>query len=129
MIQRFTAVTMAVVFTACGGSQEVAQVAEPTSSAEPVPVVLPAGDAAAGRQAFLDLKCTACHAVPTETDFPAPFAEGMGPALSAGMANQDLSTLTASLVTPSHSVSENLDEELRAELKEPYRPWGTSARP
>ncbi len=36
---------------------------------------LPDGDPAAGRQALIDLRCTACHTVYAETDLPAPVAD------------------------------------------------------
>ena len=45
---------------------------------ETVSVVLPKGDTQAGRQAFLDLKCTVCHRVVGETTFPAPVGGTQG---------------------------------------------------
>jgi len=123
MLLRCTAVMMAVAFTGCGGGSQVAQVAEQDES-EPVPVVLPAGDAIAGRQAFLDLKCTVCHAVPAETDFPSPFSASMGPALGTRVASQGLSDLAAAIVTPSHALSESMNEDVRSELAGTLSPMG-----
>ena len=38
-------------------------------------IVLPKGDVSAGRQAFQDLKCHACHRVAGRTGLPGPIAE------------------------------------------------------
>ena len=51
-------VTVALLATACGGE-----------------LSLPEGDPAAGREAFVELRCTACHRAFRQEGFPDPIAE------------------------------------------------------
>lgn len=48
---------------------------------ETVRLTLPRGDAAAGRQLFLDLRCAACHRAAGDTGFPDPISSTPGPVL------------------------------------------------
>jgi Cytochrome c len=99
--------------------------AEPTGTATPsVTVMLPAGDVKAGRQAFMDLKCTACHAVPSEADFPPPISANPGPPMDARLARRDVSYLAAAIVSPSHEISPNISGEVRARLDGVLSPMG-----
>ena len=87
-------------------------------------VMLPVGDAQAGRKAFVDLKCTACHAVPSETEFPAPVSANPGPPIDARVAGRDMSYLATSIVSPSHALSSGIDETVRAQLAGVLSPMG-----
>lgn len=86
-------------------------------------VVLPRGDARAGRQAFQDLKCHVCHRVAGETGLPAPIAEVRGPDLDATLQQQDTSEIAAAIIAPSHSFSVRtspaVKERLSREMKSP----------
>jgi mono/diheme cytochrome c family protein len=68
-------------------------------------IVLPKGDVKGGRQAFLDLKCHACHRVAGEIAFPAPVADMRGPDLDATLRSRDASEVAAAIIVPSHSSS------------------------
>ena len=117
---------VAIAGVGCGGSQP-APADTPSAMAEPPPVVtlqLPAGDAAVGRQAFQDLKCTACHAVASEPDFPAPVATNPGPVIDTRVANQDASYLVSAIMTPSHSFSTATSDQLRSQLEGVLSPMG-----
>jgi L-cysteine S-thiosulfotransferase len=63
---------------------------------------LPSGDAAAGRQAFVDLKCYACHAIQGE-QFPLPAGESAtaGPELTGMGGHHPPEYLAESIVNPS----------------------------
>ena len=87
-------------------------------------VMLPVGDAQAGRKAFVDLKCTACHAVPSESEFPAPVSANPGPPIDARVAGRDISALATSIVSPSHALSPSIDETVRAQLAGVLSPMG-----
>ena len=87
-------------------------------------VMLPVGDAQAGRKAFVDLKCTACHAVPSESEFPAPVSANPGPPIDARVAGRDVSYLATSIVSPSHALSPSIDETVRAQLAGVLSPMG-----
>jgi hypothetical protein len=112
---------IAVAATACSPAPPETTVG---SEAPPVAVTMPAGDAAAGRQAFLDLRCTACHAVPSEADFPAPVSANPGPPMDAQVAGRDVSYLLTAMVSPSHELSPNMSEEVRSNLEGVLSPMG-----
>lgn len=112
--------------TAC--SAQSIDTTERSESSPTVTVTLPSGDITAGRQAFLELRCTACHAVPSEPDFPAPVSVNQGPPIDARLAGRDVSYLMASIMTPSHAISVNISEELRARLEGVLSPMGDFSR-
>lgn len=89
-----------------------------------VTVPLPAGDVNAGRQAFLDLKCTACHAVPSESGFPAPVSVNPGPPIDARLASRDVSYLMTAIMSPSHAMSANTSSDVRSRLEGVLSPMG-----
>lgn len=84
---------------------------------ERVSLVLPKGDALAGRQAFLDLRCTACHQVVGETTFPQPVAGTQGPDLDQTLGSRPVSELAAAIVVPSHSVSVRISDAVKERLR------------
>lgn len=87
-------------------------------------VTLPPGDPQAGRQAFLDLRCTACHAVPSEPDFPTPVSANPGPSIDANVGSREASYLLASIMTPSHVISADVSDSVRAHLEGVLSPMG-----
>jgi hypothetical protein len=74
-------VSAALTATLACGPQPATSGASTTGSEATVAVVWPVGDVGAGRQAFIDLKCTTCHAVVSEPDFPRPVSANPGPTL------------------------------------------------
>jgi hypothetical protein len=106
--------------TACGP--------QAPSNTETLAVALPSGDVDAGRQAFLDLKCTACHAVPSEPAFPAPVSANPGPVLDARLASRDLSYLATAIASPSHALSVDTSGEVRAQIQGVLSPMGDFSR-
>ncbi|MGD2064804.1 MAG: c-type cytochrome [Nitrospirota bacterium] len=112
---------IAIVVAACGPPSENtgAETAAQTAS-----VTLPAGDAQAGRQAFLDLKCTACHRVPSEPDFPAPISANLGPPIDARLIGHDISYLATAVLAPSHEISSKASPEVLGKLEGVLSPMG-----
>jgi hypothetical protein len=87
-------------------------------------IALPLGQSAAGRQAIQDLRCTACHAVPSEPSFPAPVSDTPGPPFDAALASRDMLYVTTAIVNPSHQISLRTSPELRARLEGALSPMG-----
>jgi mono/diheme cytochrome c family protein len=83
-----------------------------------VELVIPKGDPAAGRQAFLDLSCTSCHRVAGDPELPAPVSANPGPELARE--DQELAELVTSILSPSHDV----DEEVAARSEGRLSPMG-----
>jgi mono/diheme cytochrome c family protein len=92
-------------------------------------VVLPKGDAQAGRKAFQELKCHVCHRVSGESGFAAPIAEPRGPDLNALLQLQETSEIAAAVIAPSHSLSIRTSEAVKAQLwKQGASPMGDFSR-
>ena len=113
----------------CGCAQQPSREQTPalqtsTSEYESVALTLSVGNARAGRQAFLDLKCTTCHRVAGEADFPAPFSDHLGPDLEHGRQHRSPSDLATAIVAPSHAVSTNISPDLKARLEGVLSPMG-----
>jgi mono/diheme cytochrome c family protein len=80
-------------------------------------VVLPAGTTQAGRQAFLDLKCSVCHRVVGDTTLPAPVSGTQGPDLDRTLALRPAADVAAAIVVPSHSMSIKTSDEVKKRLE------------
>jgi mono/diheme cytochrome c family protein len=78
-------------------------------------VVLPAGDRQAGRQAFLDLRCAACHRVSGEA-FPAPVSGTQGPDLDRTLRQRPAADVAAAIVVPSHSMSMKTSDAVKKQV-------------
>jgi len=94
------------------------------TSAVTVTAAMPPGDARAGRQAFLDLRCTACHEVPFESEFPPPVSANLGPPIDARLAGKDVSYLATAIVSPSHQISLDTSPDVRGRLEGILSPMG-----
>jgi len=125
------------VFILCGAIAIALACGSPSASTKPVTSVggtptvtvpLPGGDPAAGRQAFLDLKCTACHRVPSEPAFPLPVSANPGPPIDARLAGRDVSYLATSIIAPSHQLSLATATGVRENLKGVLSPMGDFSR-
>lgn len=103
----------------CGPSPEQPLRAQPETAAPVqyettgVAVVLPQGEPRAGRQALLDLKCTVCHSVTGEPEFPAPVSGSHGPDLDQTLGLRPPSELAAAIILPSHSMSLRTSDEVK----------------
>jgi len=82
---------------------------QPVGGGEAINLMLPRGDAAAGRAAFVSLQCTTCHPVAGDLDLQAPSTASPGPRLGAALAAMDTSTVANSIVAPSHTISTRID--------------------
>lgn len=119
---QFVAYVIAVGVSACAAEPtrpEPAQAVDVTLAA-----AMPPGDARAGRQAFLDLRCTACHEVPSEAEFPPPVSASAGPPIDAHLAAKDLFYVATSIVSPSHQMSLETSPALREHLEGVLSPMG-----
>ncbi len=119
-----TAVLFVGAGAACGTPPAGTGASGTPGVASAVTEALPAGDAKAGRQAFLDLRCTTCHAVPSEADFPLPVGANQGPPIVGGLGTRDVSYLVTAIASPSHEISMNTSEELKARLEGVLSPMG-----
>jgi len=115
---------IAISAAACGPQPASTGSGGASTDTPSVTVTLPAGDVKAGRQAFMDLKCTACHAVPSEPEFPAPVSASPGPLIDARLASRDVSYLMTAIMSPSHAISSNTSGEVRARLEGVLSPMG-----
>jgi mono/diheme cytochrome c family protein len=79
-------------------------------------LVLPEGDAVAGREAFLRLDCATCHAVEWEAQFPAPHSARPGPELDRTLALETSGSVATSILVPSHSIPGQARDEAGGQL-------------
>lgn len=79
-------------------------------------LTLPEGDAAAGREAFISLMCTSCHAVQGETDLPEPVVQIPVPVLGPRHAKRTPGKLATAIISPSHEVSDEVLMKTWSEL-------------
>ena len=128
---------MSRVFVLCGSVAIAMACVSPSADPKPVTgpqgtsmvtVPVPAGDPVAGRQAFLDLKCTACHRVPSEPAFPLPVSTNPGPPIEARLAGRDVSYLATSIIAPSHQLSLATATSVREDLQGVLSPMGDFSR-
>ncbi len=66
---------------------------------------LPRGDPEAGRKAFVDLKCHACHPVAGDNEMSKPISTVEGPTLGLKQARYRAYYIADSIIFPSHAIS------------------------
>lgn len=66
---------------------------------------VPSGDAAMGREAFIELKCYACHRVAHDADLPASFSGTKGPELVFDSADYSREMVATMVMSPSHTIA------------------------
>ena len=91
------------------------------SDADMVTLLLPQGDVEAGRQAFIDLQCSACHLVGGVDGLPEPVAMIPIPDLGKTLARQPRGALASSLIAPSHI--DSAAAELWTDWSDQQRVW------
>jgi hypothetical protein len=77
---------------------------------------LPVGDAAAGREAFIELYCHYCHLVPSDPDMPGLVGNTKGPDIGERQADRSREWIAMSIVAPGH--------EMPPLMREPQSPMG-----
>lgn len=112
-----------------GPTQQLAPQEGRPSSSEPttydlVELTLPGGNADAGRQVFVDLRCTACHRVEGEPDLAEPVSTSVGPDLGPALAAQPLGNLATAIVAPSHAMSIRTSPDTREQVDGVLSPMG-----
>lgn len=90
------------------------------SDPEMVQMLLPEGDAAAGKQAFVDLGCTTCHTVRGVDGLPAPVAPEISFELGPTLTGLSRGGIATSVVSPRHVDAE---AELWTDWEEGQRVW------
>ena len=119
-------VVLSVLLAAGSGCTQSPEQAVPDQRATAAPaqyettgvaVVLPQGAARAGRQAFLDLKCTVCHRVTQDQQLPAAVSGSPGPDLDHTLKRRPASELAAAIILPSHSMSLKTSDEVKKHLE------------
>jgi hypothetical protein len=115
---------VAIAAAACGRQPASTDAGGTAAGTTPVTVTLPTGDVKAGRQAFMDLKCAACHAVPSEPEFPAPVSANPGPPIDGRLAGRDACYLATAIMSPSHEISPSVGEQVRTQLEGVLSPMG-----
>jgi mono/diheme cytochrome c family protein len=93
----------AILVTTFGISCRAPEASAPRDERE-VKTWLPAGDATAGREAFVSLQCSACHPVAGDRAIPEPTAVDLGPELGPALVRLSQGELVGAIVVPSHSV-------------------------
>jgi hypothetical protein len=91
------------------------------SDPDMVTLLLPKGDVEAGRQAFIDLQCSACHLVAGVDGLPVPIAKIPIPDLGETLARQPRGALASSLIVPSHI--DSAAAELWTDWSDQQRVW------
>lgn len=91
------------------------------SPSEMVRMVLPDGDVATGRQAFIDLKCPACHEVSGIQGLPPVEASPPGPDLGTSLKGVGRGAIASSIIAPAHVNTERV--ELWTDLTSEERVW------
>ena len=95
---------LALALGSCaGGDTDAGAVLETRfDDPEALPIVLPAGDPAAGRVAFLELGCNDCHRVVDDPDFQSQISS-TAPALDpVALRAQGYGAVASSIIAPGH---------------------------
>ncbi len=91
--------------------------AAPEAEYDKIDLAVPIGDAAAGREAFVALYCTSCHAVEGESGMAEPVASQMPvPMLGPDHGKMSRGKLASAIVAPSHTVSKEVAKKTEGKL-------------
>jgi hypothetical protein len=83
---------------------------------DPSDFFLPVGDQAAGREAFIELRCSYCHLVPADPAMPGLVGDTKGPDIGERQAGKTRDWIAMSIVAPGH--------EMPPLMREPQSPMG-----
>lgn len=102
---------LAVIFLTCFTNSVFAVEAGKSDSMEAAEgFFLPQGDAQAGRDAFVQLKCVTCHTVNGDSSLPAPLSANRGPMLRKWKGDVACGEVMDAIVSPSHRIKGELAE-------------------
>ncbi len=90
--------------------------AAPDAEFDKIDLVVPIGDAEAGREAFIALSCTSCHAVQGESGLAKPVSSAPVPVLGPEHAKMSPGKLASAIVSPSHTVSKEVAKKTEGAL-------------
>ncbi len=90
--------------------------AAPEAEYDKIDLVVPVGDAEAGREAFIALYCTSCHAVEGETGLAKPVSSAPVPVLGPESGKMSPGKLASAIVAPSHTVSKEVAKKTEGKL-------------
>lgn len=124
MSRYFVVLGVAAIGIGVGACSQSPRPSARSADSEAITLTAPTGNAQAGRQAFLDLRCTACHAVPSEPKFPPPVSANPGPPIDARLAGRAASYLATAIVSPSHTFSLDTPLQVREHMAGVLSPMG-----
>ncbi len=90
--------------------------AAPDVDHQKMDLVAPVGDPEAGREAFIALSCTTCHAVQGDRELAQPVAAVPVPVLGPAQGKMSPGKLASAIVSPSHTVSKEVTSRVEGEL-------------
>ncbi len=90
--------------------------AAPDADHQKIDLVIPLGDAQAGREAYVALSCTSCHAVQGDAELSKPVASIPVPVLGPEHARMSPGKLASAIVSPSHVVSKEVAAKTEGKL-------------
>ena len=90
--------------------------AAPDADHQKIDLVIPIGDAQAGREAFIALSCTSCHAVEGDSELKEPVAAVPVPVLGPASAKRSPGKIASAIVSPSHVVSKEVASKTEGDL-------------
>ena len=90
--------------------------AAPDADHQKIDLVVPIGDAQAGREAFIALSCTSCHAVKGDSELSQPVAAVPVPVLGRSSAKMSPGKIASAIVSPSHVISKEVTSKTEGEL-------------
>lgn len=77
---------------------------------------IPKGNAAAGREAFVVLKCVTCHTVNGDSSLPAPISANPGPMLRKWKGDVAAGEIMDAVVSPSHQITGGTSDDMAGEV-------------
>ncbi len=90
--------------------------AAPDADYQKIDLVVPIGDAQAGREAFIALGCPSCHSVEGDSELREPVAAVPVPVLGPAIGKLSPGKIASSIVSPSHVISKEVESKTEGEL-------------
>ncbi len=90
--------------------------AAPDLDHQKIGLVIPAGDAEAGREAFIALSCTSCHAVAGDSELTPPVAAVPAPMPGREQGKKSAGKIASAIVSPSHTVGKEVAAKTEGDL-------------
>ncbi len=113
--------TAALIFSACSAPAPPGADPAADSGAERVEIILPMGQAEAGKQAFANLGCVSCHVVSGTPGLPPPQDLETAVDLAASVRGLSRSAIVTSILAPAHVNAQAT--ELWSDWSDKQRVW------